>query len=359
LLLGVLTSVAVTVLAFLVHVSVRYGPIIGRIFEEKPMFLPLRTPPEPGGENVRFTTDDGLELAGTYFRATTPERSGVLVFCHEFLSDRWSFHPYANPLRALGFDVFTLDFRSHGDSALDPNYFPLQWVTDHEVNDLKAALRHLRTRPDHDPSGFGLLGISRGGGAALVVGSQADDVWGVITDGAFPTRGTMLTYILRWAEIYVSNRYLWKWMPLWVFRFAGWVGRVRSERRLNCRYPDVEDAVGKLAPRAWLMIHGGKDAYIVPQIAHDLFALAGEPKACWIVPRAKHNRCREVDPEAYLERLSSFLAQYAPRRALVAADPTSPPVADARDVAPALQAAPDVGVAAASLSGVVPSPVSG
>ena len=44
----------------------------------------------------------------------------------------------------------------------------------------------------------------------------------MITDGAFPTRGTMLAYILRWAEIYVAqSRILWKIMPRWVFRFLG------------------------------------------------------------------------------------------------------------------------------------------
>ena len=197
----------------------------------------------------------------------TPTRVGVLVFCHEYLSDRWSFQPYTNALREIGYDLFTFDFRNHGASDSDPAYKPLQWVTDHEVRDLQAALGYLRTRPDHDAAGFGLFGISRGGGTALVVGGVDRDVWGVITDGAFPTRGTMLSYILRWAEIYVENRYLWKSMPVWVFRFVAWAGRVRSERRLKCRFPDVEKAVARLSPRPWLMIHGEKDAYIVPAIA--------------------------------------------------------------------------------------------
>ncbi len=43
----------------------------------------------------------------------------------------------------------------------------MQWTTDHEVRDLRAALAYLRTRPDHDPAGFGLFGVSRGGTTAL------------------------------------------------------------------------------------------------------------------------------------------------------------------------------------------------
>ena len=43
-----------------------------------------------------------------------------------------------------------------------PDYAPLQWATDYEVRDLRAALAWLRNRPDHDPAGFGLVGVSRG-----------------------------------------------------------------------------------------------------------------------------------------------------------------------------------------------------
>ena len=102
------------------YLIVRYTPIIGRVFEEKPMFLPLRLAPRDDGEEVRFTTSDGLELAGTYLPARSGSRAGVLVFCHEFLSDRWSYEPYADALRDLGFDIFTFDFRNHGASASDP-----------------------------------------------------------------------------------------------------------------------------------------------------------------------------------------------------------------------------------------------
>jgi alpha-beta hydrolase superfamily lysophospholipase len=300
--------------AFLVYAAVRYAPIIGRIFEEKPLFLPLRLDPKERGEAVRFTTEDGLELAGSYFQARTDTRTGVLVFCHEYLGDRWSYLPYTDHCRDLGFDIFTFDFRNHGSSGSEPTYHPLQWVTDHEVRDLRAALRYVRSRPDCDQADVGLFGVSRGGSTALRVAASDPGIWGVITDGAFPTRGTMLAYILRWAEIYVGNPYLWKGMPLWVFRYVSWTGRLRSEQRLNCRFPDVERAVARLAPRPWLMIHGAKDAYIGPEIAKTLFAEAREPKELWIVPKAKHNRCREVDPEAYASRVRAFLERYAPRR---------------------------------------------
>ena len=301
------------VLAFLLYITIRYTPVIARIFEEKPVFFPLRAEATIDGEEVTFRTADDLELVGTYFKARTEGRAGVLVFCHEFLGNRWSALPYADSLRDLGFDLFSFDFRNHGNSDSEDGYDPLQWVCGREIRDLNAALDYLCSRPDRDPAGFGLFGVSRGAGTAICVGSGRLDVWGVATDGAFPTRGTMLAYILRWAEIYVGRHAIWRCMPVAIFRFIGWVGRLRSQWRLRRVFPDIERAVSRIAPRPLFMIHGQRDNYIGPEIARTLFNSAREPKSFWIVDGAKHNRCREVRPDEYRRRIGLFFRQAAPR----------------------------------------------
>ena len=347
-------------LAFAVYVMIRYGPVVARIFEEPPVFAPLRVPPEPGGEEVRFAAAAGNELAGTYYRARTEGRLGTVVFCHEFLGDRGTFHPYVDSLRDLGFDLFTFDFRNHGDSASDPSYQPLPWVSDLEVRDLRAALDYLRGRPDADPAGVGLFGISRGGGAALCVAADDPRVWAVATDGAFPTRGTMRAYINRWAEIYVRSEWIKRHKPVWMYGFAGWFGRMLSQGRTGRRYPNMERAASRLSPRPWLMIHGERDTYIGPEIARELFDFAGDPKDLWLVPGAKHNRCREADPEGYRSRVETFFLTYAPRRrpAITTPEPARPPevelavaVAPARRAAPALKPAVAAGDSAARVVG--------
>ena len=310
-LIPLLTGLVVTA-SFLVYVWFRYVPIVGRIFDQPPMFSPARVDPDPG-EEVRFRTPDGIDLAGTYYHAFTPDRLGVIVFCPEYLGDRWSALLYADGLREAGFDLFTFDFRNHGDSICDPFYRPLQWVSDLEVVDLKAALAYLASRPDADPAGVGLFGMSRGGGTGLCVAADDPSVWGVVSDGAFPTHGTMLAYIIRWAEIYVGVKTLWRNMPRFVFDFVGWAGRTRTHWRVGRTYPSLERAVSRLSPRPWLMIHGQRDTLIVPEIAKDLFTRAGQPKTAWFVPGAKHNRCQEVNPVAYRERIVEFFRRYAPR----------------------------------------------
>ena len=338
-----------TIAAFLAYIHLRYVRYIVRIFEEKPLFFPLRAKPTGDGAEVRFPTADGLSLAGTYFPTRAGRRLGVVVFCHEYLGDRWSALAYLGHLRDLGFDLFSFDFRNHGQSDVEPGYQPLQWLTAHELSDLRAALRYVRDRPDADPAGVGLFGVSRGACAALCVGGKDPGVWGVATDGAFPTHGTMLAYILRWAEIYVGVKTIWRHLPIQAYQFLAWSSRKRVQARLNCRFPNVERATARLAPRPLLMVHGEKDSYIGPDIARGLFAAAGEPKQLWLVPKAKHNRCREVAGEAYYDRVASFFLSAAPRLSRSLA---RPPVPKAREVAAVAEAA------APAIAAIVPTAAS-
>ena len=230
LIVGPLALGLATLVGFLIYAAVRYAPIIGRIFEEKPLFLPLRLPAEAGGEEVQFPTEDGLQLRGTLFRtASGATRVGMLVFCHEYLSDRWSFHPYTD--RHAGNRVRRLHVRL-------PE--PRRQRQRTELPPAPVGDRPRGPRPEGRielpavavPTMIGRASASSGsvGGAERPWSSRpATPTFGdVITDGAFPTRGTMLAYILRWAEIYVSNPWFWKIMPLWVFRYVAWAGRVRS-----------------------------------------------------------------------------------------------------------------------------------
>ena len=314
--------VVLVLVAFLLHVWIKYSPIIARIFEESPVFKPPKTEPLVGGEEVRFPTSDGLSLAGTYLKTEVATRTGVVVFCPEFLGNRGSAALYAGFLRELGFDLFSFDFRNHGDSEAEPSYSGLQWASDRETRDVSAALAYVLGREDADAAGVGLFGISRGGSAAICVAARDPRVWGVVTDGAFGTSTTMLSYMRRWAEIYVSSERLWSLFPDWFFNLASWSARKRTESRLRRKFANVERDIARVGPRPLLMIHGEKDNYIGPDIARALFALARDPKELWVVPKAKHNRCREVDPAGYRERVASFFRRFAPRRS-----PASPPSA--------------------------------
>jgi pimeloyl-ACP methyl ester carboxylesterase len=290
-----------------VYICIRYVPRIMRIFEERPLFLPPDEPPIAEAENVRFRTSDGLWLQGSWLPAPNGSPRGTILFCHEYLSNRWSCRPYCEPLRAAGFDILVFDFRNHGESDQLDEYRPMQWVTDYEVLDVRAALAHARAKRGGGLHvKFGLFGVSRGGGAALLAAAEADDIAALVTDGAFPTHTTQVTYMQRWVGIYSRLPGIYRLLPVWYFALVGWFARWMSALRHGCRFPNVERAVRRIGPRPLLMIHGEKDSYIGPEIAQSLFRQAAEPKEIWIVPDAKHNGSYQAAPDEYARRLQQF-----------------------------------------------------
>ena len=291
------------------YLLINYMPYIVRIFQEKPLFIIPRGQPAPGAEDVRFSTADGLTLSGCYLKGKGSRR-GVILFGLEFGSNRWSCLPYCEHLLEAGFDVFAFESRNQGDSDPQPAYDPLQWVTDYEVRDAKAALAYLKSRPDADPRGVGFFGISKGAGAGLLAGASDSYVCCFVTDGVFATYTTVVPYMCKWYSIYIKRPLLQGLAPEWFFGRIAATALKRIERGHHCRFPPLEAAMRKLAPRPLLMIHGGGDTYIKPEMALALFNRARSPKDYWLVEGAKHNQALAIAGDEYRRRVREFFERH-------------------------------------------------
>src|SRR5262249_39067655 len=207
-----------------------------------------------GAEEARFPTTDGLPLAGCYLRAVGTRR-GVILFGLEFGSNHWACVQYCEHLLQAGYDVFAFESRNQGDSDRMPGYEPLQWVTDYEVEDARAALRYLRGRPDADPRGVGLFGISKGAGAGLLAAARDPYVRCFVTDGVFPTYTVLVPYMRQWFRIYNTRYVIQGMLPSWYYGQIGLVGVRQIERERRCHFPHLERQIERLGPRPLLMIH--------------------------------------------------------------------------------------------------------
>jgi pimeloyl-ACP methyl ester carboxylesterase len=303
-----------------VHVRWKYQEKVARIFQEKPLFIIPRGQRQPHAEDVRFATTDGLTLSGCYF-ATPKPRRGVILFGLEFGSNRWSCRPYCEHLIDAGFDVFAFESRNQGDSDCMPGYEPLQWVTEYEVQDARAALAYLRTRPDADPRGVGFFGISKGAGAGLVAAATDPSVRCFVTDGMFATYTTVIRYMRQWVHIYIQSYLLHGLLPSWYYGLVGVAGIRQIERERRCHFPHLERALPCLAPRPLLMIHGEADSYIRREMATSLFACAHGPKEFWLVPGAKHNQALHLHGDEYRQRVLAFFEQHLADEAIEPAAP--------------------------------------
>ena len=302
-------GVFVLLVAMYVYLRWKYVPYVARIFQERPLFVIPRGQPAAAAEDVRFRSAGGRVLAGCYLKARGPRR-GVILFGVEFGSNRWSCLPYCEHLLEAGFDVFAYEPRCQGDSDAEPGYEPLQWVTEYEVGDAEAALAYLKGRPDADPRGVGLFGVSKGAGAGLQAAARDPWVRCFVTDGAFATYGTVVPYMRQFYRIYNGQFLLQGLIPSWYYGLVGLAALRRIERERGCRFPHLERGIGRLAPRPLLMIHGGADTYIKPAMARELFGRARGAKEFWLVEGAKHNQALHRAGDEYRRRVLEFFNQH-------------------------------------------------
>jgi len=284
----------------------RYLDFVVRVFEEKPLFIIPAGSPREDAEEVQFANDAGMTLVGCYLRTKATERQGVILFGLEYGSKRFSCIPYGQCLLDAGYDIFAFETRSQGDSDRQPGYQPLQWVTDYEVADYQAALAYLKNRPDADPNGIGFFGISKGACAGLIAAATDPYVRCFVTDGMFGTRTTMLPYMRKWVAIVSTRYFLQKLVPLWFYGLIADKALNRISENRSCTFPHLEGYLSRLAQRPLLMIHGGGDTYIKPEMALSLYRRVRQPKELWVVDGAKHNQSLQVAGAEYATRLTEF-----------------------------------------------------
>jgi pimeloyl-ACP methyl ester carboxylesterase len=126
----------------------------------------------PPGETVRFTTEDGVELAG---EIRGSGEVGV-VLAHMFPADRTSWAEFAQALADRGYTTLAFDFRGYGDSGGTKD-IPELW------RDVEAAVAEVRARGVRQVA---VIGASMGGTAALIAASR-QDLGAVITLSAATT----------------------------------------------------------------------------------------------------------------------------------------------------------------------------
>lgn len=268
-------------------------------------------------EDLSFRATDGHPLAGCLMRGAQGAKArwqerGVVIFAHEFASDRSIAQRYCRFLLEAGFDVFALDFRAHGSSPSQDGYRPRQWPTDRETADLRGAIQLVREmlHREQRPVRIGLFGLSRGACTAFLAAAEEPDICAIVADGAYSSDTTMEYFMRRFATIFARVRVVaenhppafWKLMRMLLFREYG--------RRSACKFPSVRKTLRGIDRLPVFFIHGEKDSYIPIFQSQFLYDLARGPKSIWIVPEARHNQCMKTDPEGYARRIVSFLNEH-------------------------------------------------
>ena len=92
----------------------------------------------------------------------------AVVMGHSVVMVKEALGPHAEYLVRAGFVVLAVDYRTIGSSEGEPR---CQWLPQWQVDDLRAGVSYLRTRPEVDAERIGLWGHSTAAGVAIVAGA--------------------------------------------------------------------------------------------------------------------------------------------------------------------------------------------
>ena len=223
----------------------------------------------PRAQGVTVTTRDGLRLYGTY----VPSRNGAAIVA---FPGRKGPQAPARMLIRHGYGVLILDRRGEGRSDGDSNAFG--WGG---TSDLIAAVDFLERRRDVRDGRIGGIGLSVGGEMLLEAAASDRRLKAVVSDGAGSRS-------IREEADMPGMRTLSPTYALQAVLTAG-VSLFSGHRPP----PNIKDVVGRIAPRAVMLIAAGKG--VESEVLNaGFYAAAGEPKTLWNIPeggtRRRHSR---------------------------------------------------------------------
>ena len=238
-------------------------------------------------EDVRFTTDDGVNLSGWLIPAGRPTRAAV-VLMHGFSWHRLPWLVGFVPWLQRRYHVLQFDFRGHGGS--DDALITLGTL---EQRDVAAAVHFLAGR------GLGpiaLMGISMGGSVAIMAAPDLP-VAAVVADAAYADLRDP-----------ISNRMREAGYPL--VELGARLVIAAASLRAGVRLRSPIRRVPSIAPRGLLLIAPAEDRLVSPEQSRRLYRAAGEPKELYVVAGAEHAGAHAAAPEAYERRVLDFLARH-------------------------------------------------
>lgn len=241
-------------------------------------------------ETVSLRSADGLSLSGWWMPHPAPR--GVVIGCHGHSGSKDELLGIGTNTWRAGYSVLLFDFRGRGDS--DP--WPHTLVS-REVDDLLAAVAYARGQLPE--ARIGVIGFSMGAAVALLATARESAIGAVVADSSFTSGADVVSHAVR-RTLRFSPEILVLTADELVSRRHGY--RFSQARPL--------DAVGQIAPRPLLIIHGEADTMIPVEHAHQLYAAAREPRQLWTVPGAEHCGAYFADRQTYCRRVVEFWDQY-------------------------------------------------
>nr|HPO50246.1 prolyl oligopeptidase family serine peptidase [Spirochaetota bacterium] len=234
-------------------------------------------------ENVKIKTRDNLKIDGWFF--PVKDAKGTLIILHGWGSDI-AFGLYQSQfLIENGYQILVYNARYWNFSKYPQKYL---FSFENELNDVKSVIDYLKGRKDVDSKKIGIYGFSQGGFKTILAGARFTELKVVIEDAA-------------------PNSRLWWGNDQNILKIIkDKTGEDPSDSKYDALYQ-----VDKISPRPLLILQGGKDTSVPPEISDAIFEKALSPKEYKIFPNSTH--ClgmRQSDKTEYIKSVVDFLDRY-------------------------------------------------
>lgn len=264
---------AQTILAPLLAAALSIAAV-ARLRAWRDKVMPRRDPSLPW-ERFRLCADDGTEVA---VRRLGVGRPGAVIIAHAAVTGQ-RYAPLVDlaEMVAAHFDVYTFDFRGHGESG-----GRLRLGLAGPLRDMAAVVDHVRGR---GYAWLGGVGFSLGGMVCLVHAALRPGLDAVAVVGAPPGLPDISPYR--------------RWLPLWslFLRFLG--ARFQAVPEDGPLPIEVAEDFPCLP---LLVVHGGREAFYSRSDLEVMLGKLGERVEFWEIPHAGHAELsgREPDVVAWL-----------------------------------------------------------
>jgi len=245
-------------------------------------------------EEVNTITEDGLTLTGWFIQGNN---GATIMIQHGSPGGRQDGLYEAQILNQAGYSVLLGSFRAHDDCDGELISFG-----HYEQGDLRAWHIYVINRDDVDPKRIGLFGESMGGGTSILYAAGDRGVAAVATGSAFALTQEVVEKFIEFETDLPPAL-----IPLLAKFIVFWAERAVD---FKAEALDTESVIADISPVPIMIIHGGLDDKIGPEVGRQLFAAAAEPKEMVWIEEAGHVNFEDFQPDLYKESLIGFFDKY-------------------------------------------------
>jgi uncharacterized protein len=250
---------------------------------------------------VHFTASDGVPLRGFLVPSRKPAPRFVAVLVHGLFRGGCELETVGSMLRDAGGEVLLLELRNHGGSGRARATFGRD-----ESQDVLAAVKFLRERPEARERPLVLFGVSLGTAAVMIAAPKIERIAGLILDAPiddlYATGDRMLGGLAKRRQLGPAIPKPMRALILWSAEHFGGVDFEGAATTASlCR----------ISPKIPILLIGaGQDDRVPMETAQALFEkLPTDPgrKQIWLVESATHGKVWEAAPEEYRKRVAGLV----------------------------------------------------